>query len=235
MTTGSGVGGQRDPLAPHASTAAELKSLLAVERDGRPFLVYRDGAGQLETYVLPTRHAPVMVGRRQGVDLRIAWDAETSGVHAELRCLGGEWTVADDGLSTNGTFVNTRRVAGRQRLRDGDRIQVGRTALVFNAAISAPTVDTTVGQDQPHVDELSPGQRNVLIALCRPQLTGGTFRAPASNQEIAKEVFLSVDAVKRHLRTMFAKYGLDELPQNQKRAALAELASRFGLVSSRDV
>jgi hypothetical protein len=34
---------------------------------------------------------------------------------------------------------------------------------------------------------------------------------------------------------MFGRYGLDELPQNQKRAALAELALRVGLVSNHDV
>jgi pSer/pThr/pTyr-binding forkhead associated (FHA) protein len=224
-----------DPLAPHVATPRELKSLLAAERDGAPFLAYRDREGALRIFVLPSGDAPLLIGRRDGVDVQLAWDAEASGVHAELRCLGGEWTVVDDGLSTNGTFVNTRRVNGRQRLRDGDRLRIGVTVLAFNAAVSTPIAATTTGELQPQIDDLSDTQRRVLVALCRPQLTAGAFHAPASNQSIAAEIFLSVDTVKTQLRAMFAKYSLDELPQNQKRAALAELALRVGLVSSQDL
>lgn len=224
-----------DPVAPHVSTPKEIKALVVAEREGVPFLAYRDGAGALQTFVLAADDAPLLIGRRQGADLQLAWDAETSGVHAELQCLGGEWTVVDDGLSTNGTFVNARRVTGRQRLRDGDRLRVGATVIAFNAAVGTPAAATNIGERYPQVDELSETQRRVLIALCRHQLTEGAFHAPASNQEIATAVFLSVDAVKTNLRSMFGKYGLDELPQNQKRAALAELALRVGLVSSHDL
>lgn len=224
-----------DPLAPHVATPRELKSLLVAERGSSPFLAYRDGTGALQIRVLPAGEQLLVIGRRQGVDLQLPWDANASGVHAELRCLGGEWTVVDDGLSTNGTFVNARRVTGRQRLRDGDRLRVGTTVLVFNAAFSTPIAATTTGEVYPQIDELSDTQRRVLIALCRPRLADGPFHAPASNQTIADEVFLSVDAVKTQLRAMFAKYQLDKLPQNQKRAALAELALRAGLVSSHDL
>ena len=63
---------------------------------------------------------------------------------------------------------------------------------------------------------LTDTQRRVLVALCRPYRDGG-FETPATNQEIADELFLSVDAVKMHLRTLFGKFELGELPQNQKR------------------
>jgi hypothetical protein len=43
-------------------------------------------------------------------------------------------------------------------------------------------------------------------------------------------VFLSVDAVKTHLRALFNDFGLAELPQNQKRATLAERAMQLGVV-----
>jgi len=226
----------RDPLAPHASTAAELQAILVAERGGRPMLVFRDEGGALQIHVLPDGGGPVMVGRRQGVDLRIGWDRETSGVHAELRCLGGEWTIMDDGLSTNGTFVNARRVNGRQRLRDEDRVRVGQTVLVYNAAVTGPVEETVTGRKcPPQLDDLSGSQRRVLIALCRPQLTDGPFSAPASNQQIADEVFLSLDAVKMQLRGLFSRFDLNELPQNQKRAGLAQFALRYGLVSPHDL
>ena len=82
--------------------------------------------------------------------------------------------------------------------------------------------------------QLTDTQRRVLIALCRPYRDGG-FATPATNQEIAAEVFLSVDAVKMHLRTLFGRFALGELPQNQKRARLAECALQSGMISHRDL
>jgi hypothetical protein len=73
-------------------------------------------------------------------------------------------------------------------------------------------------------DELSRREREVIDALSRPLREGGPDAAPATNQKIAGEVFLSLDAVKGHLRTIYAKLGLEELPQNRKRAELARLA-----------
>ena len=44
-----------------------------------------------------------------------------------------------------------------------------------------------------------------------------------------------MDAVKAHLRTLFEKFEVGELPQNQKRIRLAELALRSGVISPRDL
>ena len=97
-------------------------------------------------------------------------------MHAALERVGDDWIVVDDGLSHNGTFVDGERVTGRRRLRDGDVIAVGATAIAFFApseAGSQPTV-TSVG---PHVAPLiTPAQRRVLIALCRPFATARTPR-----------------------------------------------------------
>lgn len=143
--------------------------------------------------------------------------------------------IVDDGLSTNGTFLNGQRVNGRQRLKDGDRIRIGRTVLAYNAASSASLQETVLPGAQPTRRQLTDTQRQVLIALCRPYRDGGSFASPATNQQIAAEVFLSVDAVKMHLRTLFTKFELGELPQNQKRASLAECALQFGVISQRDL
>ena len=51
-----------------------------------------------------------------------------------------------------------------------------------------------------------------------------------TNQRIASELVLSLDAVKGHLRALFAKFGLEDQPQNRKRARLAECALELGLV-----
>ncbi|MFJ9743962.1 response regulator transcription factor, partial [Streptomyces sp. NPDC101166] len=87
----------------------------------------------------------------------------------------------------------------------------------------------------PTLRSLTETQRSVLIALCRPLRGNDGFASPASNQQIAAELFLSVDAIKTHLRALFAKFGVEDLPQNQKRVRLANLAMQSGVVSERDL
>lgn len=86
--------------------------------------------------------------------------------------------------------------------------------------------------DPQHDVRLTDTQLGILAALCRPLAGGNHFATPATNQEIAEEVFLSVDAVKGHLRTLYRKFGIEDLPHNQKRARLVELAIEGGYVAS---
>jgi len=51
----------------------------------------------------------------------------------------GEQCIVEDLQSTNGTFVNGRRV-GRRALRNGDVVLVGRNRIVFDQIASAPAV-----------------------------------------------------------------------------------------------
>ncbi len=71
------------------------------------------------------------VGRHPVNTLRLS-DREISKEHLEISRSGLEWWVQDLN-SSNGTFVNGRRV-GRFRLKDGDEINLGSTALVFRCA-----------------------------------------------------------------------------------------------------
>jgi FHA domain len=222
-----------DPLAPHSLSPSELKQMMAAERAGRALLAFRDEQGGLCLFSADAGSETSTVGRRAEMDLSIPWDNEVSGLHAELQYLGGEWAVLDDGLSTNGTYVNGQRISGRQRLRDGDRIRVGRTVLAYKAAPVAEPQLTVAAGSMPALN-LTDTQRRVLVALCRPY-RDGSFTTPASNQVIAGELFLSVDAVKMHLRSLFGKFELADLPQNQKRAKLAERALQLGVISQRDL
>jgi pSer/pThr/pTyr-binding forkhead associated (FHA) protein len=219
---------------PRPESGRELKAVLDAERAGHPFLLYRDAAGGQQLVVLDDPARSVTLGRGAQTDLTLDWDQEVSAVHAELHCAGGQWTLADDGLSSNGTYLNGNRISGRLRLRDGDQVRLGRTVLVYRSSTAEPTPGTLIAGDLPTVERLSDTQRRVLIALCRPYREGGSFATAATNQQIAEEVFLSVHTVKTHLRALFAKFGLDELPQNQKRVRLAECAVQSGLVSQRD-
>jgi pSer/pThr/pTyr-binding forkhead associated (FHA) protein len=214
---------------------AELKAVIEAERAGTPFLVYRDGPGDQRILVLEEEVHRVTVGRTPGCDVRIESDPQVSRVHAQLERVGDAWAVSDDGLSRNGTYVNGKRVDGRQLLRDADVIRFGRTVATFRQPLSAGVTETRVGSGLVDRASLSDAQHRVLTALCRPFKDSSGYATPATNQQIADELFLSVDAVKTHLRALFAKFDIEALPQNQKRLRLVELALRMGVVSQRDL
>jgi hypothetical protein len=88
--------------------------------------------------------------------------------------------------------------------------------------------------DSPPDVRLTDIQLGILAALCRPISSGNHFATPATNQELADEVFLSVDAVKGHLRTLYRKFGIEDLPHNQKRARLVELAIAGGYIEQEE-
>jgi hypothetical protein len=220
-----------DPLAPHLSSAAELKARLAAEREGGPVLIWRGSEGDQRILHL-AQSSVVTIGRATANTVVLDWDDEVSRVHAELTDVGGAWTLRDDGLSRNGTRVNGRMVSSRQRLDDGDRIGIGQTVLVFQApglGESGPTVKARSGEYSA-LGALSPAQLRVLVALCRPY-KAGAHALPPTNQAIADEIFVSVETVKAHLRTLFERFGIEDLPQNQKRARLIEMALESGTVS----
>jgi pSer/pThr/pTyr-binding forkhead associated (FHA) protein len=222
----------------HQATPAELKARLEAERGGIPFLLFADGDGRQHILTLDDKRSSIVVGRSARVDVSLAWDADVSRVHAELERIGGVWTIADDGLSRNGTYVNGDRIRGRRRLVERDLLRLGATTIVYREppAVLGPaaTQVTSHGPADQSV-AISSAQRRVLVALARPCLAEGAFATPATNRQIAEELFLSVDAVKTHLRALNAKFGIEDLPQNAKRARLVELALRRGEISIRDL
>jgi len=214
------------------TSAVELKARIEAERKGLPFLVYRDAKGDQRIQELTD--GQVTVGRREENDVALSWDAEVSRLHAELHRLKGDWAIADDGLSRNGTFVNGERIRGRHRLRDGDRLCFGETVVLFHSPAESQSQSTlAVPRSKPDV-HLSETQRNVLAALCRP-VNESAFATPPTNRAIAEQLFLSVDAVKAHLRVLFERFELEDLPQNQKRASLAATALLHGIIDPRDL
>ena len=221
------------PLGAHAASPAELRERIEVERRGRPFLVLREeGSGQ--RIVELGDEGRKSIGRAVSNEVSLAWDTEVSRLHAELECIAGEWTVSDDGLSRNGTFVNGTRVGGRHRLRDGDVLRVGRTLIAYRRPASEESKPTQIAGVQMSAGDLTAMQREVLVALARPY-KHDEFASPATNQEIASVVHLSVDAVKSHLRVLYGRFGIEHLPQNQKRARLVAEALQQGLISTREL
>ena len=74
----------------------------------------------------------VVLGRSREADVRVA-DVNVSRRHAELRQEGTGYWIVDLG-STNGLEVNGKRT-DRSRVRDGDRITMGSTEIVFGRSV----------------------------------------------------------------------------------------------------
>jgi pSer/pThr/pTyr-binding forkhead associated (FHA) protein len=217
------------------TSAPELKAQIEAERGGRPFLVYRDGEEEQRILVVEEGVSDLWVGRSEAAGLRLDWDEEVSALHAQIEMVGGECTLLDDGLSRNGSFVGPERVHGRRRLRDGEVLRFGRTTVLYRRPGEDAPEATVVATEVPAAATISPGQRRVLTALCRPFKDGSAFATPPTNQEIADELHLSVDAVKTHMRALFQKLEVEDLPQNQKRVAVAERALQSGAVAPHEL
>jgi pSer/pThr/pTyr-binding forkhead associated (FHA) protein len=218
------------PPALRYASPVELSERLQAERRGRPFLLFRDGDGRQRIVDLDASGRELSIGRDASNEVALEWDTEVSRAHALLERVGGAWTLVDDGLSRNGSFVDGQRVHGRRRLEPGDVIRLGRTVLVFAAAGTGDVTGSAAAETRPQQPppELSPAQRRVLAALCRP-VAESPFAAPASNREIADELFVSVDTVKSHLHALFELFGVGDVPQNRKRAELVRLAFERGV------
>jgi pSer/pThr/pTyr-binding forkhead associated (FHA) protein len=221
----------RLPTAPHTALPSELQERADAQRRGIAFLLFRDGEGRQRIVELPPTAERLTVGRRTTSNIALDWDTEVSRLHAELERIGDDWTLNDDGLSQNGSFVNGTRLVQRHRLKDGDTLRFGRTSIVFCAANRGDSLATVVPDDRVSPADLTDAQRRVLVALCRPFKGGDAFAAPSTNQQIAEELYVSVGTVKTHLRALFEKLGVEQLPQNQKRIRLVERAFDGGLVS----
>jgi pSer/pThr/pTyr-binding forkhead associated (FHA) protein len=230
-----------EPDQPRLPSPRELQAIIEAERTGLPFLRWYDGADEQKILLLREDLDRVTLGRREQREstgrreahLALTWDPEVSRAHAVLEEVGDEWTLVDDGLSRNGSFVNGSRIGGRRRLHNRDRMCFGSTVVVFHdPADDQEGSSTARGPDTPVVP-LSENKRKVLIALCRPVATGASA-TPATNPQIAAEVYLSVEAVKSHLRELFERFDLGELAQNEKRNRLVSIVLNRGILTPRD-
>ena len=150
-TVGSGAG----PSAPASALGPPVATGASVSRASAPGaplppspITHRDSPAAARTRSHPAQrpwldvdgdHYPLLaaitiLGRDNSADV-ILDDPGISRQHTEIRVTNdGPHLIANirDLGSTNGTFVNGERIAS-QRLNDGDRVNVGRTSLIFRA------------------------------------------------------------------------------------------------------
>lgn len=183
------------------------------------------GAGR-ELLTIPGERASV--GSSEAADV-VVTDDSVSRVHALLEWLGGSWFVQDLG-SRNGTFVNGERVQVRRVVRGGDEVRLGRARLVLRGVGSTGGAVTVVTDEAP---SLTAREREVLIALCQPLLSGDPFTEPASVHHVATAHSVSDAAVKQHLGRLYDKFGVAE--GDRRRSRLANAALHTGAVSIADL
>jgi hypothetical protein len=197
-----------------------------------PYLVYHDDEEREYIERLEPARGTVTLGRREEADVSLPWDPEISRLHAELAFRAGEWTICDDGLSQNGTWVNGLRLAGRRRLADGDQIRIGRSTLTFTQPGVIGIGPTLVPGELSATPKFSEQQQRLLRALCRPLLGDGDGFTPASDDEVAEATGIPQAMVVQELDHLARALGLEELPYPERRAEVALLALRSGLVEA---
>jgi pSer/pThr/pTyr-binding forkhead associated (FHA) protein len=214
------------------SEVQDRRALRAAEEAGFPFLWWRDGDGVQQIIVLEPDRWRVTVGRNPACDISLTFDPEVSRGHAVLERVGDQWTI-DDGPSMNGTYMDGTKVVTRQPLHDGVRLCFGVTFVTYQEPEGADPAPSTQPADPEPAIPLTPTQRAILIALCRPMVES-RFASPATNRQIADETHHGVDSVKAHLRVLFDRFGIRELAQNEKRTRLAGRVLADGILKPHD-
>jgi pSer/pThr/pTyr-binding forkhead associated (FHA) protein len=73
---------------------------------------------------------PILIGRSPEADINISYDDYCSRKHASIRILNNKFVI-EDLNSTNGTYVNGKKIEGEWMLSDGDIITFGQTKIVL--------------------------------------------------------------------------------------------------------
>ena len=222
------------PLALDRATPGDLDARRAAEVRGAPFLVFRDDRGAQQIVMLDPAAKSITLGRRPEADVSMPWDPEVSRLHAELECKAGEWVLCDDGFSQNGTFVNGLRIHGRRRLADGDLLRLGQTTFAFCDPTEGGTGITMAPAELGSSPKFSEQQQRVLRALCRPLMGDGEGVNPATDAEVSAATGIPEEAVRNELDHLGRAFGLQDMQPRERRAEIALLALRTGLVSPGD-
>ena len=115
-------------------------------------LIIRHGSSSQQEYELGGE--ATIFGREAMNDVAL-YDPEVSRRHAQITFQGGRYIIEDLG-STNGTFVNGRRITTPTPLHNGDVIEMGESvSITFQSPVSAMDMDETVA-DADDIQAVSP-------------------------------------------------------------------------------
>jgi hypothetical protein len=184
------------------------------------------------TDLRPLAVSPVTIGSAGDNHIVLQDDPLISRHHAALELVGPTWIIRDLG-STNGTFVEGKRLWNDQPLRPGHELQLGQTRMVFRSERGPQHSSTTETGQVPIV--ITPRERDILLALCRPLVQPDFFTVPASIREIAKALFVTDAAVKQHLVHLYDKFEIHSPGDEGRRIRLANEVMRRGILTMADL
>ena len=174
-------------------------------------------AGPLKDGVFPLGHGKIVIGRDQG-DIPLKTDQSVSSRHATIS-QSGDGTVHFEDHSTNGSFVNERRLNNEKvTLQSGDKIVIGPHTLEIKyskAALAAPAAPPASGSGGATV--VVPAQMAATIAFSGLQLLvedgvdkGRSFPVNPPQTTIGREsrdIVLSDEHVSRKHASVIAQDG----------------------------
>ncbi|OGI47272.1 MAG: hypothetical protein A2637_04795 [Candidatus Muproteobacteria bacterium RIFCSPHIGHO2_01_FULL_65_16] len=135
------------------------------------------------------RQGDMKVGRKPGCDIHID-NLAISGEHANIFTIGEDSFIQDLG-STNGTFVNGKKIS-KHHLREGDSISIGKHSLVYLGESAAPGAGETQDDFTKTVIITSPGLREPVKPPAAP-----AGAKPAGGQQGAIMVLNGANSGKR--------------------------------------
>lgn len=97
----------------------------AKARPPRSVVVLNEKGGKAESHQLDGDQ--LQIGRADACQVKLS-DTYSSQFHARIYRRDGGWYVEDLG-STNGTYLNQRRITSPAELRAGDRLRIGKTNM----------------------------------------------------------------------------------------------------------
>jgi pSer/pThr/pTyr-binding forkhead associated (FHA) protein len=113
-SVGRAKGGRDKPTAKPKGGGKAPRSLVVLDEQG----------SKVQTVQL---NGTLQVGRAEACQIQLP-DTYASSFHARIYNRDGSWYIEDLG-STNGTYVNQRRITAPAELRAGDRVKIGKTTL----------------------------------------------------------------------------------------------------------
>jgi hypothetical protein len=115
---------------------------------------------------------------------------------------------------------------------DGDLVRIGQTAIAFCDPGAGGLGVTLAPGELGTAPKFSEQQQRILRALCRPLMGDGEGINPAPDAEIAATTGIAEDVVTTELDHLGRSFGLGDMPESDRRAEIALLALRSGLVNA---
>ena len=199
---------------------SELGRSLAMAR-----LTYRDRDGLDVTLIVEASNTPLSVGRSPDADVMLAHDLRVSRLHAQLDFVAGAWLVVDDGLSANGTYVKSKRVAGRQRLDSGDVIAFGHTKLRFEP-LKPPEQERITDEERRRLMLRLGGDDRALLAALGRSITEDPACMAATDTQLGQLLDTAPAAVHVRVQQLIAWLRVGVVSSADARRELAAFAAR---------